>query len=203
MNVAAIAMCVNLNNHKPMAHSTNSNHKRTFKIYSNNSEDDSPPLTTSTVDAILKKDEDVWGRDFQEEDGREDEEVGGAGLILYTTPTATKAPYWKRRLGWKPNMCRVHCHNLKNLFRVPVRRQATVGQEGDALLLVTKKPNQTHSTSDSAIDGEVVQPQQLPPHEHQRQWEPEKEYVVDHDHHQVKDKGWSAFHAEKHELVFV
>mmetsp|Transcript_26986 Transcript_26986/g.65503 ORF Transcript_26986/g.65503 Transcript_26986/m.65503 type:complete len:220 (+) Transcript_26986:233-892(+) len=218
MNAASIAMAASLFNDKPMAPPTKSTRSpvlldATAKTSSDNDLEDSSlllqPSMTSTVrfsddkepEDYLNDDDD----DSLEEEGDENVNSNGTGLIMYVTPTATatKAPYWKRRLGWKPNMARAQRQKLKNLFRAPIRRQATVGlshaHEGDALLVTTTKPLDSNQLQSSVSDREALLPRESSCKD--REWDPEEEYVVDNDD-QAKDKGWNAFRAVNHELVF-
>ena len=210
MNAASIAMAASLFNDKSMAPPAKSRKSpvllSTIEISSDSFEADSLPedSMTSTVHVPadhkpeeFKDDED----DDLLEEGDENVNSNGTGLIMYVTSTATKAPYWKRRLGWKPNTARAQRQKLKNLFRTPSRRQATVGlshaDAGDALLLKTEDSNQLQSI---VSDRELV----LAPNStcKERAWDAKEACVIDNHDDQSKNKKWQVFHAVNHEFVF-
>ena len=124
---------------------------------------------------------------------------GTPGLILYQTPTATKASYWKRHLGWKATARCSHCKKLKSFFRAPTRRQVSVGlssssKEGDALILAPRAPNQLIPSVDSMEKMRAHGPFES------RKWKPEVEYVVEDDQRERND--WNLLAAKDTELVF-
>ena len=133
MNVASIAMSVNLVNSidKPMVAPTKSirntvNVNSSLETSTDEMEDDSllppPSNAPSPVDDGGNKEEDSSNNKQEDDNEYEDsEKVNGTGLVLYATPAATKTPYWKRRLGWKPNMTRVQRskHTIQHGSYVP------------------------------------------------------------------------------------
>ena len=214
MNIASISMAAtasttNLVHDEPSIQSshTYSNLKTLPEDLKDDSfEDDSlpEPSTASTLSVP-----DDASEDFDAWKDESDEKCNGTGLILYVTPTATKAPYWKRCLGWKPNKVRSHRHKVKNFFRSPVRRQATVGlrtnkHAGDALLLTTRDPSQLRLVEESSdAVGKVKSTPSLQTTPTDKQWDPNQEYVIaDNDDSKIPDKGWTAFRTVQSELVF-
>lgn len=89
--------------------------------------EDFEEVSSVTVSPSTSED---WSEEYSsdEDDLVDDHKVNGTGLILYVTPTATKASYWKRRLGWKPNMGKSATKKIKNIFRAPVRNHIRTGR---------------------------------------------------------------------------
>lgn len=218
MNAASIAMAVNLfhDNDKPPAAKSSRSRVMILVAKSKTPSNDDHPLenalpedsTTSTTTVHLSYDTPEYfidDDDSLEEGVDENVNSNGTGLVMYSTATAAKkAPYWKRRLGWTPNMARAHSSKLKNLFlRGPVRRKATVGlsrHEGDALLLTTKtSPRQQGSNQ---VQSSVTDRQPLVSRESSGKNSRELDPIIGNNEDQVKDKGWHAFGAVNHELVF-
>ena len=88
----------------------------------------------------------------EEEDG---DRVNGTGLVLYVTPTATKAAYWKRRLGWKPNMTKTITKKVKKaLFRRPASNSVRKGRsyEINGADAIVASPNKVKNAGEPEED---------------------------------------------------
>ncbi|CAJ1945147.1 unnamed protein product [Cylindrotheca closterium] len=223
MNAASIAMAASLFNDKPTAprakKSTRSPSKgrkspvlflSTTKKSSNDFEDDTvtEDFTTSTIHndgSDNEKSEDLFRVDYDDSLEERDENAtsNGTGLIMYATSTGTKTPYWKRRLGWKPDTTRAHRQKLKNLFRTPMRRHATVGlsqaNQGDALLL--KRREDGKQLQSNVSDRELVHERDSSCNDREQR-DPNEEYAMDSDDQAAKEKNWQSFRSVNQEFVF-
>lgn len=208
MNAASIAMAASLfRDDKPMAPPAKASRSPVLlpaakkKSSSDSFEDELPEESVaSTVLVTDDKPEDL----NDDDDSLGAEKVNGTGLIMYVTSTATKAPYWKRRLGWNPDMARAQRQKLKNLFRAPIRKQATVGisqnaHEGDALLF-TKRIQDSNQLQSDVSDCDLV----VPARESSscKESNSKADDVMGGDDDQAKGREWHAFLAVNHELVF-
>jgi len=109
--------------------------------------------------------EEEYPSDEEDQNIGDDDKVNGTGLVMYVTPTATKAAYWKRRLGWKPNMAKTVTKKIKQVFRAPVRNshiRSTGSYEvhgADALIVhpkQAKKPTNDDKDHKRVLDEGLV-----------------------------------------------
>ena len=145
------------------------------------------PSTSDDWSEEYPSDEDEAGDD--NDDNHHHKKVNGTGLILYVTPTATKAAYWKRRLGWKPNRAKSTTKKIKNIFRAPVRnhiRKGSYDLNGADALAVAPKQQQANNNNKPAAGSKK-----------DRKWVSDDELSLEYE-----TKNFEKLGAVNHELVF-
>ncbi|CAJ1945148.1 unnamed protein product [Cylindrotheca closterium] len=163
----------------------------TFKTSSDDLELDEASMTATPTTS------EDWSEEYpsdEDEDDNDNQKVNGTGLILYVTPTATKAAYWKRRLGWKPNMAKTTTKKIKNIFRAPVRNHIRKGSYelngADALAVNPKQQQQQQQQANK-------KPTAVGRSKKDRKWVSDESLSLE-----FETKDFEKLGAVNHELVF-